>query len=68
MHSIDDVLIEISTFSLDDKELIAEIIQKRIIEEKRQNILENYKKSFNAYQKGETQTGDVDDLFQDLKK
>lgn len=67
MHTIDDVLTEISKYSLDDKELITDILRKRIIEEKRQIIYDNYQESMKNYLEGNVQKGGVDDLFEGIE-
>ena len=67
MHTIDDVLTEISKYSLDDKELITDILRKIIIEEKRQIIYDNYQESMKNYLEGNVQKGGVDDLFEGIE-
>ena len=67
MHTIDDVLTEISKYSLDDKELITDILRKRIIEEKREIIYDNYQESMKNYLEGNVQKGGVDDLFEGIE-
>ncbi|MFH1352149.1 MAG: hypothetical protein ABIH68_01085 [bacterium] len=67
-HTIDAVLSGISEISLSDKEILNEIIAKRIIEEKRSLIFQDYQESLKDYKKGSVESGDVDDLFDSLKK
>ena len=67
MYTIDDVLTEISKYSLDDKELITDILRKRIIEEKRQKIYDNYQESMKNYLEGNIKKGGVDDLFEGIE-
>lgn len=68
MHTIDVVLSEVSKFSLRDKEILDEILRKRIIEQKRDLILEDYKIALKDYRKKNVKTGDADKLFESLKK
>jgi len=66
MHAIDDVLTEISKYSLDDQEFITDILRKRIIEEKRQKIYDNYQESMKNYLECIVKKGSVDDLFEGI--
>ena len=66
MHTIDDVLMEMSKYSLDDQELITDIMRKRIIEEKRQKIYDDYQESMKNYLEGSVRKGRVDDLFEGI--
>jgi len=67
-HTIDAVLSGISRISLSDKEILKEIIAKRIIEEKRGLIFQDYQASLKDCKRGVVESGDVDDLFNSLKK
>jgi len=66
--TIDAVLSGISEISLSDKEILKEIIAKRIIEEKRGLIFQDYQASLKDYKRGVVESGDVNDLFNSLKK
>jgi hypothetical protein len=68
MQTLDYVLSEIAEFSLDDKEILNEILKKRIIEEKRSSIFRDYQESLKNYENGDVESGSVDDLFRDLKE
>lgn len=63
MINIDTILSEISDLSLDDKEIIENILQKRIIEEKRNGIYKDFKEALNDYNTGNYKEGSIDDLF-----
>jgi hypothetical protein len=64
--AIDTILDEISKVSLPDKEIILDIMEKRLIEEKRNLIYGEYKKAVKDYRTGNVKTGNVDDLFESI--
>jgi hypothetical protein len=68
MRAIDAVLEEISKHTIDEKEMILEIVNKRIIEEKRESIYKDYKSAVKNYKSGKVKTGTVDDLFMEIDK
>ena len=68
MKTIDSVVDEISQHSLDEKEMIAEILNKRLIEEKRDLIYKEYKRAMRNYNTGKVKSGNVDDLFKEIDK
>ena len=49
MITVNTVLSEISDLSLDEKELVEDVLHKRIVEEKREEIYKNYLKSKKEY-------------------
>ena len=49
MVTVNTVLSEISDLSLDEKELVEDVLHKRIVEEKREEIYKNYLKSKKEY-------------------
>ncbi len=65
--AMDTILDEMSKFSLNDKEMLIGILQKRLINEKRDFIYKEYKKAMKDYQSGKIKSGSVDDLFSSLK-
>jgi len=52
----------------DDQEILVEIISnsKRIIEQRREDLVADMEESLDAYKKGEVRIGTVDDLLSDL--
>lgn len=64
--AIDTILDEISRYSLNDKEMILDIVRRRLVEEKRERIHREYKKATKDHRSGKTKTGSVDDLFNSL--
>lgn len=61
--AIDHILEEVSKYPLNDKELIVDILQKRLVEEKRELIYRDYQEAMKDYKKGNVKSGSVDDLF-----
>lgn len=58
---LDNLLDGISTLSLQDQELLDNILHKRIIEEKRDAIVEDYEKAVINLKAGNISTGTADD-------
>mgnify|MGYP001565717058 CR=1 FL=1 len=67
-QGIDTILSKLLEYSLEDKELMSEILKKRIIDEKRSLIFRDYQESLKNYRNGNIETGEVEDLFKDLEK
>ena len=55
-------------FPFDDREILVEIINKRIIEQRREELEADMEESLEVYQRGEVRVGTVDDLLRDLKE
>ncbi len=68
MKTIDNVLNEISQHSLDEKEMIADILNKRLIEEKRNLIYKEYVRAMRNFKTGRAKSGNVNDLFEEIGK
>ena len=66
--TLDAILEEVSRLSLEEQEMLDEILHKRIIEEKREEIYRNYQDSLSDYKKGQIKTGTVKDLFNGINK
>ena len=64
--AIDNVLNEVAKYSLQDKEMLLCILEKRLIEEKRELLNKDYRKAAKYYRNGNVKTGTVDDLFDSL--
>jgi hypothetical protein len=61
--TVDAVLEEIAQLSLEDQEMVDEIVHKRIIEGKREEIHADYLAALEEWNQGKTKSGSVDDLF-----
>ncbi|HNY33832.1 MAG TPA: hypothetical protein PKK68_04175 [Methanothrix soehngenii] len=53
---------------IEDREMLVEIINKRIIEQRRERLVADMKESLEACRRGEVHTGTVDDLLKDLEE
>jgi transcriptional regulator with AAA-type ATPase domain len=67
MVQIDHVLDEIENLSLEDQEMILEMLQKRIIEQKRDEIVSLCKAGVTAYKQGQSRSGSVEKLFKEIE-
>ena len=65
--AFEEVLEKVDTMPLEEQELIIEILKNRYREKRREEILENAKKSLEEHKKGLTSKGTVADLFKDLE-
>jgi DNA-binding NtrC family response regulator len=64
---LDQILDEIASLSLDEQEMLINIVKKRHIERKREQILRDSRETLRAYKKGLAKRGTVDDLMKDLE-
>ena len=64
---LDHILDEIASLSLDEQDMLINIIKKRQIERKREQILRDSRETMRAYKKGLAKRGTVDDLLKDLE-
>lgn len=64
---LDRILDEIASLSLEDEEILLNIVKQRHIERKRERILRDSRETMRAYRKGLAKTGTVDDLMKDLE-
>ena len=56
----------VEALSLEEQAMLLEIIQNRLREDKRQELLENIKQSEQYYAEGNVKRGSVSDLMKDL--
>jgi hypothetical protein len=64
---LDQILDEIASLSVDEQEMLINIIKKRHIERKREQILRDSRETMRACKKGLAKRGTVDDLLKDLE-
>jgi DNA-binding NtrC family response regulator len=64
---LDQILDEIASLSLEDQEILLNIVKQRHIERKREQILRDSRETMRAYRKGLAKKGTVDDLMKDLE-
>jgi hypothetical protein len=65
--TFDHFLDEFFQLSLEDQEMLLEILKKRTIEQKRMRIAREAKEALREHQKGLTKKGTVEDLMKDLE-
>ena len=65
---LDTLLDGISTLSLQDQELLDNILHKRIIDEKRDVIVEDYEEAVKNLRAGNVSRGTVGDLFDEIEE
>jgi hypothetical protein len=61
-----NIIDELSKIPLEEQEMVLEILQKRVIERRREEILRHSEESIEEYKKGLTSEGDVSDLIKEL--
>jgi hypothetical protein len=61
------VLENAQKLNIEDKEILVELINKRLIEEKRNAIYQNYLKAKDDLKKGNVERGGVAELLQGIK-
>jgi hypothetical protein len=64
---LDQILDEIASLSLDEQEMLVDILRKRNIEQKRLRIAREVKEAQREHQKGLTKRGTIGDLIKDLE-
>jgi len=64
--SFQEVIESVEALPLDDQQILMEIINRRIIEQRRNELVVDMDESLEAYRKGEVRIGTVDDLLRDL--
>lgn len=65
--NINRVIEEFERLPLDDKEYVAEILKKQVIELKREKLLRRAEEATKNFEKGDVKTGTIKDLFEDLE-
>jgi len=64
---LDQILDAIASLSLDDQEILLDILKKRHIEQKRQRIVREVREAQREHKKGLTKRGTIEDLMKDLE-
>jgi hypothetical protein len=64
---LDQILDEIASLSLDEQEMLIDILRKRHIEQKRGMITREVREAQREHKKGLTKRGTVEDLIKDLE-
>ncbi len=61
--TVDSILTEIAELSMEDQEMVDQIIHKRIIDGKRKEIRDDYQTALLEREEGLTKSGSASDLF-----
>lgn len=64
----DQVLESIETLSLDEQEALVQVVQRRIVEKRRDEIAENITQSRLEYAKGKVFRGKVSEIMNELNQ
>jgi hypothetical protein len=64
--SFQEIIESVESLPLDDQQMLLDIINMRIIERRRDELVSDMEESLEAYRKGEVRIGTVDDLLRDL--
>ena len=65
--TLDSVLDQAEQLPLEEQILLANILHKRLVEEKRKNLIQTVKEGIAEYKAGLSHSGTVEDLFNDLE-
>lgn len=65
--SFQDLIDAVESLPLDDQSMLVEIINKRIIEKRRAELVAEVKEAQEAFARGEVRRGTVKDLIKDLE-
>ena len=68
ISDINKVIEEFSHLPLEDKEYVAEIIRKQLIEVKRDRLAERAREAKKNFERGAVKTGTLKDLTEDLER
>lgn len=64
--SFDEILSYVESLTIEDQDLLFDIIQKRRVETRRKEIAENARQTIKSFQNGTARMGDLDNLKADL--
>jgi hypothetical protein len=64
---LDQILDEIASLSLDEQEMLVDILKKRNIEQKRLRVAREVKEAQREHKQGLTKRGTIEDLIKDLE-
>ena len=65
--SFQELIESVESLPLDDQQMLLDIINMRIIERRREELVADMEESLEAYRKGEVRIGTVDDLLRDTR-
>jgi len=62
-----DVLEEAETLTLEDREILVELLRHRLADDKRKAIVENDRQALEDYRNGNVSKGSAEDLFRAMR-
>lgn len=66
MMTVQEIIAQVESLSIEDQDQFFELIRKRRIENRRDEILANAQEVMEAFKNGTAKRGNVDDLIADL--
>ncbi|MEG5056734.1 hypothetical protein QUB60_01415 [Microcoleus sp. A2-C5] len=66
MMTLQEIIAQVESLSIEDQDQLFELIRKRRVENRRDEILANAKEVMEAFKNGTAKRGSVDDLIADL--
>jgi hypothetical protein len=66
--SFQDLVEAVESMPLDDQSMLIELINKRILEKRRADLIAEVKEARDAFKRGEVKRGTIEDLLKDLKE
>lgn len=66
MMTVQEIMEQVESLSIEDQDRLFELIRKRRIENRRDEILANAQEVMQAFKNGTAKRGSVDDLIADL--
>lgn len=64
--TFDKALEMVDSMTIEEREQLLEILHKRLIDEKREQLIKSIREAKQEYRKGKIKTGTVDDLMQEI--
>jgi hypothetical protein len=66
VNTFDEALEMVDSMTIEEREQLLEILQKRLIDEKREELVKNIREAKQEYRKGKIKKGTVDDLMREI--
>jgi hypothetical protein len=66
--SFQELIESVEALPIEDREILMEIVNKRIIEQRRDELVADMETSLEAYKRGDIRSGTVEDLLKDLEE
>lgn len=66
VNTFDEALEMVDSMTIEEREQFLEILQKRLIDEKREELVKTIREAKQEYRKGKIKTGTVDALMREI--